>query len=282
MDDVLDELFGDNEETLSQDDQGQVAPEENDSDFGDDENDFEDTDSPETQDSVEPKEDSEEKKDLDKQEEPEKTDREKQLESDKELLEKRVNDNRASYQREHQAKLDLEKRVAELEAKQNEESDDDEDWLSDGTQDSKELEELRKQVEDLNQRDVERTQALAAEKWELASKPLREKHSDFDEYVDAVADAYDGNAELQAKFEEMGRTPEAAYKLGKQLEQQEMMKDPEKYKAYLLEELKKEQTGKQSDDQVFADGLADLAGNSTPPDNGNHNADIDVLDELFG
>ena len=71
-----------------------------------------------------------------------------------------------------------------------------------------------------------------------------------------------------------------AYKLGKKLEQQEMMKDPEKYKAYLLEELKNQQAEKPGTSKKL-DSLGEIDTNSTPPDEG-YKDDVDVMDELFG
>ena len=278
MEDILAEILGNKEETQSQE-QGQetTAPDEVLDDLGLDED--EGFDSPDDQDSNAI--DSDDADNVEK-DEPEIKDQSKDWDGEKANLEKRVNDNRASYQREHQARLDAEKRIADLEAKQKEESDDDDDWLSDDSdkQDSKELKEMREQLDTLKKRDDERERVTHADKWNTAAKPLRDEHKDFDKYVDAVADAYDTDTDIQAKFKEMGSTPEAAYKLGKQLEQQEMMKDPEKYKAYLIEEFKKEQGIKKPDTNNDTDDFGELDDNSTPPET-NDLDDLDILDSIL-
>tara|TARA_R110002074_G_scaffold151695_2_gene305510 strand:+ start:620 stop:1432 length:813 start_codon:yes stop_codon:yes gene_type:complete len=269
--DILAELFDHDEETHSQEEVNASEPLEN-LDLDDDNG----LDSPDNQDSK--TNETEKPENKAKEGEPELNPK---WDEEKANLEKRVNDNRASYQREHQARLDAEKRIEALEAKQKEDNDD--DWLDDDSGDSKsnsEIESLNKTVKELQERDAERERVAASEKWELASKPFRDKHDDFDKYVDAVADVYETNADVQAQFDSMGRTPEAAYKLGKKLEQQEMMKDPEKYKAYLLEELKNQQAEKPGTSKKL-DSLGEIDTNSTPPDEG-YKDDVDVMDELFG
>ena len=270
MKDLMAELL--EERTLSQEEESVETPEQYNLE---DDSEDDGIDSPE-EGSKETGEPEEADKD---QDEPEK-DSTEEWEKEKANLEKRVNDNRASYQREHQAKLDLEKRLAELEAKQKEESDDDDDWLSDDyddKQDSKELKELRDQVEDLKKSEAERAEAAASEAWERAAEPERKKFDDFDEVVDKVAAAYEADADIQAKFEELGRTPEAAYKIGKELEKRELMKDPDKYEAYLREKLKKELL--ENKDSV--DDLDELEANSSGQ-NLSLSQEVDLLDRVLG
>ena len=284
MDDILDEIF--DNESHSQGEAG-AAPEQtlDPHTIGDDDA-FETDDSPETglEESTENADDegAEEQESIDDQPEEEKAI--PVWEEEKANLQKRVADNQASYQREHQERLRLEREKAELEAKLKakleEKSDDEDDWLED---DDSEFADLKREVEELRkereQERVLREQEAAYRAWEEASAPIREKYTDFDEMVEKTAAAFESDMQIKQEFEDGGRTPELAYKIGQKLAKRELMAEPDKYEAYLREKWEKESQEKQ---KSVASQLSDIDGASTPPMKHEKLKDnVGLLDSIF-
>jgi len=195
-----------------------------------------------------------------------------ELQAQNEKLDKRYKDTQASYTKGQQQIAELQKK---LESK--EDSYFAEEEISSG-EETPQLESLRKEIEDMRA-------DLARQRWEVAAAPVKAAHDDFGEVVEELlATALETDAALAERYAEMGKTPENAYKLGKELkEKQEILRDPEAYreklKQQLMEELKstEEPSEKKKPAPELPDtdmGTDNSAKGAAPPEGS-------VLDELF-
>ncbi len=225
-------------------------------------------------------------------------DKEKQPESNNEIarLEKRIHDNQAAYTKEHQERLRLEKRIAELEKdkstqpekKPSENQNEEEDWFSgDETQEQEndkpqeqsqtDQKKINERLDSLEQRLEQERQEEALKRWDAASEEVKKNHDDFDEVVyEILAPQLEDNPQLQAKFQEMGGTPEAAYKLGQVLE---TVSNPEKAKERIRKEIESE-TKKEGTSQGNKPPDLGLDNSRTPDSNDTSEEKDDLLDFL--
>lgn len=191
-----------------------------------------------------------------------------------ERLEKRFKDTQGNWTREHQAKLDLEKKAAELEAALKKK--DDPEWVDDGDSEQKKL------ADELKALREERQQEQALRRWNDAEASFKKDNKDYEAVLEVFQPEWEKSQELQARFREEGGSPEAAYRLGRELMEKREASDPVKYreklKQELLAELKKEAVGKEVKAGKEHQTLGDL--NSMKPtqdDNEPHS----LLDEVL-
>lgn len=69
---------------------------------------------------------------------------------------------------------------------------------------------------------------------------MREQYEDFDELVELAAKSAELNPQIQMRVRSAGNPAKEAYRIGKELQEAEKLKDPEAYKASLRDELKAE------------------------------------------
>lgn len=69
---------------------------------------------------------------------------------------------------------------------------------------------------------------------------MREKHEDYDEVTALVVDAAQTNPQLQQRVFQAGNPAKEIYRIGKELQEAEKLRDPEAYKASLRADLEAE------------------------------------------
>jgi hypothetical protein len=160
-------------------------------------------------------------------------------------LEKRVKDNRTAYLKEHELRLKLEK---ELEKERSKKKSDDDSWFSDDDEDEQddskddpETEKLRREIEELKAARENEEKQRRIQEFESQEKELRKNHKDYDEMRQYLEAVYSSNKALQERFMQMGATAQAVYELGREV-QAEL--DPEGYKQYLKQKIKREKAEK--------------------------------------
>ena len=182
-----------------------------------------------------------------------------ELMADLERAEKRVKDNQNNWQEEHQARLALEKRLAELEAAKPSTPSDDKSDKSELDEDSffddpvaairKIREEQRKLQEEQAAAMQAEIQRLREEQWrkDMARQEaeMRAQHEDYDAVVtEFLTPQMKEDSTLQAEWQRRGGTASAAYELGRVLkERAEIRENPDAYRERLREELLKEIQG---------------------------------------
>jgi len=182
-----------------------------------------------------------------------------------ETLDKRYKDTQSAYTKGQQ-------RIVELEKKLEEASDDyfAEDDNEDG--DSR--------VKDALAEKVDRIEALLAQqRWEMTEVAVKKEHDDYDAVVyETLLPELEKNTELAEQYRAAGGTPEAAYKLGRELkERQEILSDPAAYREKLKKELLETQAKEEPEEQELPDVEAGTANSAKAI---LHNPGS-VLDELF-
>lgn len=168
--------------------------------------------------------------------------------------EKRFKDTQASYTREREARLALERRIAELEAAQAAPKDaapaeDGEDEVLTGFQERFEddpkaaiawaLRQLRGKVG--AEVETVRTE-LARRELSRQEEDARAKYKDYDAVVtDFLVPKIQADPGMRAHWQKEGGTAEAAYRLGRNLmEYEEFQRDPSAYRTRIKDELKAE------------------------------------------
>lgn len=211
------------------------------------------------------------------------------LQSEITNLNKRLHDTQNAMHKATEERSKLEKELNELKLRK----EDEDDWFSEEDKaKSEQLEEdLKKSDENIAQLDAEKNSinAKAAEAiWDAAAAKVIAEHPDFEEVVyGKLAPLLDeSNADPDAKrVRELymslpDKSPEAAYKFAKELEDRLLMdRDPEAYKQKLRSEIEREITGENRNIVEGKDGL-DLLNSA---DSGNYNPSEpsgDVLDFL--
>jgi hypothetical protein len=215
-------------------------------------------------------------------------------------LEKRMKDNQASYTREHQRVLELEKELAALRERAaarpdaDPDADPDEgdgDWFADGEKDGEGKTEkdgkradakdpLQERLDRIEQKLEEAQRQEALREWRRKEEAFRAGHEDYDELVEQfVVPEFERSPETRRRWEAEGATPEKAYELAKRLKlTAEIAADPEAYKEQLRQELMESR----KDDGTPRKRPARVSGSSTPPPAEADGRATGILDEVFG
>jgi len=137
--------------------------------------------------------------------------------------EKRFKDTQATYQKEHQKLLELEKKLEELENKK--ELTPEESKLLNDDKVKELIEKTRQETAQLN--------------WEKFENFFKDGKDDYDTVVYEVFEPeVRRNPALMEEFKAAGGTPKAAYELGQKVKlQQEILSDPAGYKNKLMQEV---------------------------------------------
>ena len=168
------------------------------------------------------------------------------LEAQLESANKRVKDNQASYQKEHQENLRLQEELERLRANDAEpepatgDGEFDEDaFYDDPAAAIKAMREERKR--DIAQLRDEQSQRQL----EVAEAEARKGHEDYDSVInDFLVPKMKEDPVVLQKWVDNGRSPEFAYQMGKEMmEFEAYQKDPEGFRDRLREELKQEASG---------------------------------------
>jgi len=175
-------------------------------------------------------------------------------------LEKQRSDTASDWHEQHDARVALEKKVADLESRvtaaaaqkaaasksEDDGWDDAED--ADDSKASQAIGQLTQQVETLTKSladmQQEERSRRATEKWDKAEVSVRGAHDDYEAVVSNFERAYEADPALQALFKE-DPGPETAYRMGKELMDAQLMRDdPAAYKANLRAEIERELAAK--------------------------------------
>lgn len=204
-------------------------------------------------------------------------------------LEKRMKDNQASYTREHQKVLELERQLTALRSKRKASEADDDDgdgygWFADeeegddegeGADDNGKPDPIQERLDRIEQKLEEAKQQEALAAWKQKEDAFRAEHPEYDDLVDQfVVPEFERNPEAKKKWQADGASPEKAYELGRKLKlAREILDDPEAYE----ERLKQRIMGKGEPRRP-----ARVSGNSAPPPPADKGTGGSVLDEVFG
>jgi len=160
-------------------------------------------------------------------------------EQEPDISEKRRKDAERAYQKEHQARLELEKRLAEIELAQKQAAQN----LEDEELRAKMEEDPIKFIVEQNRkiREMEATaeqkvqQALANERFAREEAEFAEKHQDYFEVVEAFHQDFGLDGRLRPKWDEAGGTPEAAYNLARQeMAVKQLREDPKAFEERVI------------------------------------------------
>lgn len=211
-----------------------------------------------------------------------------ELEQQLEASDKRVRDNQSSYHKEHQARLELEKEIEKLKAKEA-----GEDWafLDDDKPDADDSGKSKPQAQNLDAVKQELSTELQTElerkmAWDMAEKEVRAEHGDYDELLENVLlPELQGSESLQAKFREQGGSPQVAYEMAKKIaDRKEYEKDPDAYIAAKIAEKEQSQTdtGEPKPEKKPRQSSGLSLNNAPPPDGNSSAGGNDVFDEVYG
>lgn len=213
------------------------------------------------------------------------------LKQEIEGLKKRLHDTQSAMHKATGERAALQKELAELKAKKENEDD----WFSEDDQDRvKELEqEIKKSDEeiarcDAQAKDIEQKNAEA--QWDAAAAPVIAQHPDFekvlyDEFT-PLLDPKTGSPQIRAEWDKLkDKSPLSAYNFAKKvLELLEIQRDPEAYKAKLRKQIETEKNNSDDDgDSVPTgkEGLDMLPSADVPTDTRKSN-NMSFVDAVFG
>ena len=204
-----------------------------------------------------------------------------ELEHENEVLRKRVSDTQRRMHEATTEKAKLEKELAELKAK--EENDD--DWF--GEDDTARKEELEGKLKAADEQLGSLNQEAALAAWDAAAAPVIAEHPDFEDLVYGKLapkiDAEKGDPEVRALWEaEKDKSPANAYKFAKNLDDLVLQRrDPAAYRDKIRKEVEEELKKKSGGEVTGKAGLDLMNSADTPvgtPDPGGESA----VDFVFG
>lgn len=186
------------------------------------------------------------------------------LKQEIEGLKKRLHDTQAAMHRATGERAALQKELAELKAKK----EDEDDWFSEDDKDR--VEKLEKEIKksdeeiarcDAQAKEIEQKNAEA--QWDAAAAPVIAEHPDFekvmyDEFA-PLLDAKNGNPRVRAEWDALkDKSPRSAYEFAKRvLEVLEIQRDPEAYKAKVRKEIENERNDPEAEER-YPTGKAGL------------------------
>lgn len=124
---------------------------------------------------------------------------------------------------------------------------------------------------------VSAVQSVEARHMNALEADMREQHEDFDEMAELVVKAAEMNPTLRQQVFEAGNPARAMYRLGKQLQEAEKLKDPEVYKASIRDEVVAEVTARLREELGLGTPEAKPARTALPRDLSNGRSGTDTV-----
>ena len=213
------------------------------------------------------------------------------LKQEIEGLKKRLHDTQSAMHKATSERAALQKELAELKAKKENEDD----WFSEDDQDR--VEKLEKEIKksdeeiarcDAQTKEIEQKNAEA--QWDAAAAPVIAQHPDFEKvlYDDfaPLLDPKTGNPQIRAEWDKLkDKSPLSAYNFAKKvLDVLDFQRDPEAYKEKLRKQLESKPNNPGADGNAVPTGKEglDMLPSADVPTDTKKKHDVSFVDAVFG